>query len=428
MRDRGGGGFITLIVLVVVFGGFGYLVWSNARSAPAVRPVVPELPSATPAPNTWQEVLRSGFDGQGTPVPTVAIPEQQFVAPTLPPVELTATLVAAGDVSSGGNSQVFAAGATPTLPPPTPTVPAGGTSIPVVDVPTVAVRATSLPSLPVPLSRDPFGWDHYWFKRPVAADAVNYGLVYYEYGTNGPRDNPYPIHTGIDIANPLGTPILAAADGRVIFATDPNDPTQTTFQGSPSYGRVVFIEHDFGGPDGQRVYTLYAHLQGTLVVKDQRVKAGDPIALMGNTGHASGPHVHFEVRMGEGTFGETYNPDLWLAPYVGHGTVAGRVVNTRGEFLDDVDVQLMSGGLVRDTTTTYVYRGTGSEVNRDPNWQENFLLANVPVGRYRVQAMINGETVFQMIDVREGMTTGVELKPSTDIVIPAATATPITEP
>ncbi|MBC8170499.1 MAG: peptidoglycan DD-metalloendopeptidase family protein, partial [Anaerolineae bacterium] len=260
------------------------------------------------------------------------------------------------------------------------------------------------------------------------ADAVNYGLVYYEYGTNGPRDNPYPIHTGIDIANPLGTTIRAAADGEVVFSTDLNDPTQITFQGSPSYGQSVFILHDFGGPDGQPVYTLYAHLQATLVSKGQRVKVGDPIALMGNTGHASGPHVHFEVRMGEDTFGSTYNPDLWLAPYVGHGTVAGRVVNTRGEPLDDVDVQLMSGGLVRDTTTTYVFRGTGSEVNRDPNWDENFLLANVPTGLYRVQAVINGETVFQVIEVREGETAGVELKPNTDVIVPQATETPITVP
>ncbi|HEX2619961.1 MAG TPA: M23 family metallopeptidase, partial [Phototrophicaceae bacterium] len=208
----------------------------------------------------------------------------------------------------------------------------------------------------------------------------------------------------------------------------PNDPTQLTFQNSPSYGKAVFIEHDFGF-DGKPVYTLYAHLAGTLVIKGQRVKAGDPIALMGNTGHASGPHVHFEVRMGDDTFGSTFNPDLWLAPYVGHGTVAGRIINSREEFLDDVDVQLMSGGLVRDTTTTYVFPASGSRVNPDPNWKENFVLSNIPVGKYRVQAVINGETVFQVIDVREGETTGVELKPNTDLPpAPQSTTTTVAAP
>lgn len=280
-----------------------------------------------------------------------------------------------------------------------------------------------MPSLLVPLSRDPMGWDHYWFARPVSADAVNTGSSYYEYGTDGPKDSPLRIHTGIDIANPVGTTVRAAGDGVVIFATDALDPEQTTFQNSPAYGKVVVIEHTFGF-QGKPLYTLYAHLESVVVKKGDQVVEGQAVAIMGNTGHATGPHVHFEVRVFENLYGNTYNPMLWLAPYVGHGTIAGRVVGGRGEYIDDADVQLVTGGIVRDTTTTYVFRGSGSEVNPDPNWQENFVFFDVPVGRYRVQATINGQQVWQVVEVREGQTTGVELKPGDDVAAVAATATP----
>jgi murein DD-endopeptidase MepM/ murein hydrolase activator NlpD len=424
MRQRNGA-VTTFFAVLIAFGGFGYAIWSNAQPATPLRPIVPTMPSPTVAVNTWQEVLKSGFSGNGTPIPTVNVPDGQFVPPTLAPqTGPSETPLVVAEIRRGGE-QVFVAGATPTPPPPTSDlIPLAAGGERVIDVSPAPVRATSLPSLNVPLSRDPMGRDHYWFKRPVAADSVNYGSSNYEYGTDGPKDSPMRIHTGIDIANPIGTTVRAAGDGVVIFATDPMDPEQITFQNSPAYGRVVVIEHDYGF-DGKPVYTLYAHLEGVLVKKGDRVETGQAIALMGNTGHASGPHVHFEVRLFENRYANTFNPVLWMAPYVGHGTIAGRVIGDRGEFIDDVDVQIVSGGLVRDTTTTYVFRGSGSEVNPDPNWQENFVFFDVPVGRYRVQALVNGEQVWQVVEVREGQTTGVELKPNDPVpMLPTATVTP----
>lgn len=87
-------------------------------------------------------------------------------------------------------------------------------------------------------------------------------------------------HRGVDIAAPIGTPIRAAADGTVIYS------------GSdiPGYGNMVIVDH------GRGWATCYAHNSSNLVKMDQRVGAGQTIAKVGETGQATGPHCHFEVR------------------------------------------------------------------------------------------------------------------------------------
>ncbi len=89
-------------------------------------------------------------------------------------------------------------------------------------------------------------------------------------------------HAGIDIRSPRGTPVRAAEDGEVI--------TASYYRG---YGRVVILAHknDFS--------TLYAHNWRLLVRPGTRVKKGDIIALSGNSGRSTGPHLHFEIRKGE---------------------------------------------------------------------------------------------------------------------------------
>lgn len=88
------------------------------------------------------------------------------------------------------------------------------------------------------------------------------------------------MHTGIDIACPHRSPILAAADGIV---------TSATFSGN--YGLAIFIQHDIN-----QIQTLYAHNSYLLVKEGDRVQKGQIIALSGSTGHSTGPHLHFEVR------------------------------------------------------------------------------------------------------------------------------------
>ena len=98
----------------------------------------------------------------------------------------------------------------------------------------------------------------------------------------GPRARDQ--HDGIDLAAPEGTPVLAAAAGTVIYAGEQR-----------GYGQIVLIAHD--GPL-QGVVTVYAHNSRNLVASGDHVERGQPVAKIGHSGNATGPHLHFEVRVG----------------------------------------------------------------------------------------------------------------------------------
>ncbi len=89
-------------------------------------------------------------------------------------------------------------------------------------------------------------------------------------------------HDGIDIDVPEGTVVRASAPGRVYFYGE-----------QPGYGNVLIIEH------ASKWYSLYGHLSSSLVYVGQYVEAGQRVAMSGNTGVSSGPHLHFELRNGE---------------------------------------------------------------------------------------------------------------------------------
>ncbi|CQR70097.1 Murein DD-endopeptidase MepM [Sporomusa ovata DSM 2662] len=100
----------------------------------------------------------------------------------------------------------------------------------------------------------------------------------------GWRSSPWgggnELHPGIDIANSIGTPIFATADGVV---------EQSGWSGG--YGNTVQIDH------GNGIETIYGHNSSVLVNAGQSVKKGQIISYMGSTGRSTGPHVHYEVRV-----------------------------------------------------------------------------------------------------------------------------------
>ncbi len=112
----------------------------------------------------------------------------------------------------------------------------------------------------------------------------------------GERKNPltgHPdFHDGIDVALPMGSPIRAVAEGKVVFSGQQR-----------GYGNVIIIEH----PNGLR--TLYGHNSENHVQAGDAVSRGQAIGLTGNTGRSTGPHLHFEVRKG----GEAINPRPYLS-------------------------------------------------------------------------------------------------------------------
>ena len=88
------------------------------------------------------------------------------------------------------------------------------------------------------------------------------------------------MHEGIDFTAPIGTPIYATGDGKI-------ERLKSRMSG---YGNVVIIDHGYG------YETLYAHMNKIIVKPGQKVKRGDIIGYVGNTGRSTGPHLHYEVR------------------------------------------------------------------------------------------------------------------------------------
>lgn len=100
----------------------------------------------------------------------------------------------------------------------------------------------------------------------------------------GYRESPFTgtkeFHRGIDISTRLNAPVVTPADG-----------IATGMEWDHGYGRVLTIDHGYG------LSTRYAHLEKTLVKKGQYVKRGETVALVGNTGRSTGPHLHYEVHL-----------------------------------------------------------------------------------------------------------------------------------
>jgi murein DD-endopeptidase MepM/ murein hydrolase activator NlpD len=126
----------------------------------------------------------------------------------------------------------------------------------------------------------------------------------------GRRTSPWSgsageFHSGLDIGAARGTPVLAPAPGTVVLATR-----------HPEYGVTLVLDH------GNDVKTLYGHLQKILVPLGQRVERGQAVALSGNTGRSSGPHLHYEIQVG----GQPVDPRrfIWDAP---EGVPAHRVAS-----------------------------------------------------------------------------------------------------
>ncbi len=150
------------------------------------------------------------------------------------------------------------------------------------------VRNTLASSAPVPTAATTYGGGR--LRRPVP------GRITSSFGNRfDPYYHVWQLHAGIDIGAASGTEIGAAANGRV---------TRAGWSGG--YGNYTCIDH--GQFDGQRLSTCYGHQSAILVRPGQQVSAGQVIGRVGSTGASTGPHLHFEVRLG----GRPVDPMPWI--------------------------------------------------------------------------------------------------------------------
>jgi murein DD-endopeptidase MepM/ murein hydrolase activator NlpD len=249
----------------------------------------------------------------------------------------------------------------------------------------------------VPWAVSPY--DHFYFTRPIAADNVNWPLAEYRYG--GVFFAPDVVHTGVDIDAVEGAPILAAGPGKVISAGWGLFSGASDNQNDP-YGQAVVIKHDFGYK-GQALYTIYAHMSAINALVGQHVETGDVIGYVGSTGATTGPHLHFEVRMGDNTFYSTYNPELWTSPPQGWGLLVGRVTDEKGNLLNyyPLEVRPEPSGVPLKRALTYAQ----GAVNPDPYYNENVVLSDLPAGIYKITINYKDKDIQTWAEIFPGQVT-----------------------
>jgi len=254
---------------------------------------------------------------------------------------------------------------------------------------------------PIPYALGPH--DHFYLDRPIAVTEVNWPLPDYRYGyQEAETDSP---HTGVDIDAPLHTPILAAGDGKVVFAgyglalggENTADP----------YGLAVVIKHDFSF-DGQSLMTVYAHMEKIEVKVGQSVTTGEEIGRVGITGNTTGPHVHFEVRLEKGNTYTVQNPELWMVPPTDSGVLVAQIKNKYGGPINGKTMWVKS--LTSGQTWTVI---TYADINvrKDPYYQENLTLSDLPTGEYEISCLYNYHTYRFNFAISPGAITPLAFSP-----------------
>jgi len=253
---------------------------------------------------------------------------------------------------------------------------------------------------------------HTWFRRPIALTDQPFIDQTYRWGST--MGGYFQQHQGVEFNNPDGTPVHAIGDGVVVFSGPAEAGANT-----------VAIKHDrkLTTDNGQRfVFSVYYHNTRLLVKAGDRVKAGDVIALVGNTGRATNDHLHLEVHASpvdsvqlivdpnERYPHYTTNPELWIEPLPGTGVVAGQVWDSHGQAVPQARVY----GLVKaePQETPYSYAETYGQHNHpDPVYHEHFAVSDVPPGEYTLGVEIEGKKVYRRIRVEAGKVTWVEFRP-----------------
>jgi len=273
-------------------------------------------------------------------------------------------------------------------------------------------RAKRIPSLSGPTaSTRPLR--HTWFRRPIALTDQPFIDQTYRYGST--MGGYFQQHQGVEFNNADGTPVHAIGDGVAVFSGPAEAGANTV---AIKHDRTLHTPH----ATPLFVFSVYYHHTRLLVKVGDRVKAGDVIALVGNTGRATNDHLHLEVHASpvdsvqlvvdpnERYPRYTTNPELWIEPLPGTGVVAGQVWDSHGQPVPQARVY----GLVKaePQETPYSYAETyGQHNHSDPVYHEHFAVSDVPPGEYTLGVTIEGKKVYRRVRVDAGKVTWVEFRP-----------------
>ena len=237
---------------------------------------------------------------------------------------------------------------------------------------------------------------HFIFQRPIRPPANNVVDSTYPYGSTA-RETRDP-HHGVEFLNKFGTPVYAAGDGVVIFAGPDEEAIYSPWINF--YGNLVVIEH------GDGLFTLYAHLSKVEVEARENIRAGDKIGEVGQSGVATGSHLHFEVRNGEvEDYFSTLNPELRLFQTKDeNGAVAISIVDESAEFrFTEMTVNFYLDRSQPPIKSYYVIT-----YSRDlSTGEENAAVGDLTPGSYRIALTMNGQVYERWVEVESGKLTQV---------------------
>ncbi|MEE9431731.1 MAG: peptidoglycan DD-metalloendopeptidase family protein [Melioribacteraceae bacterium] len=231
-------------------------------------------------------------------------------------------------------------------------------------------------------------------KRPVPENIQLFGSYLYGEERFWDENNA---HRGVDIWVNYDT-VYSASNGTIEFVG--YDSNNTTGGYEPNgFGNYLRIKSRWNEKD---IFIYYAHLTKPLKKNGDEVVEGEPIAVSGNTGNSTGPHLHFEIRE-ETSYWKAEknrrNPELWFAKE-GMGAIYGRVPNAT----DNTKINITPDPKPRPPYTTFewgeTYKFADPTISGDDIYNENYAIGDVKPGTYTITAL-NG-TYKRIVTVEAG--------------------------
>lgn len=217
--------------------------------------------------------------------------------------------------------------------------------------------------------------------RPVKDNIQANGS--YLYGEPNINNSSFA-HLGVDYLIRYDT-VFSASDGVVYFVGyNPNDTINGYEPGGA--GNYIIVQSIW---NNKNLFLIYMHLQKPLINQGVQVERGQPIAISGNTGNSTGPHLHFELRVGSVSYSSPRsrrNPELWCA-INGMGAIYGKIPNAT----NNTRVDIFPDPKPRPPYTTFSYALTYNfndpYIGSDDTYQENYVIGDVKPGTYTITAL-----------------------------------------
>lgn len=240
-------------------------------------------------------------------------------------------------------------------------------------------------------------------QRPIGPDGRNIIVTSNRFGEyrRATRDS----YHGVYFLNSTGTPVLAAAAGRVVVAGDDLNFMYGPFRNL--YGSLVILEHELPQLTGP-VYTLYGHLSEVSVAEGDTVGAGQQIGRVGSSGSIQGSTLVFEIRYPDMNYASARNPELWLQPLPDdrgelQGAIAGRITDGNGNYLrvSNIVIERLAGPGLPALDQFYLRTYAESRLVGQLPWKENFAIGDLPAGEYQITFWLNG-LQQRVVEVKPG--------------------------